>query len=496
VPVELATVNGEMITTEHPDIQYWISYYLYQLSASGYDTSDAELMQTVNQYSLLNTIRFVVLRQKAAEMGLATFTDEEKATAEAEAKAAWEEIIAGYVESAGITDDSSEEDKAAARADAEAEMLLQGYDEASYINDYVENDETNTIINRLRDALSKDITVTDEDVQEYFNDLVTEDKEAYAEDVGSYEFYTQYYQQPSYYTPEGYRAVNHILLEVDEELLNKWKDLTARFEEQQSNEEAEPTDEELTDEEAQALEIALEDEDVQLAAEVAAAAAVEAAEEAGVDLNATPEPTAEPVTQEMIDAAVQAILDSVRPTVDEIKAKLAEGVSFDDLILEYGTDPGMKDEATRAAGYLVHKDSILWDPAFTSAAMALEKVGDVGEPVVGQYGVHILHYLKDVPGGAVELTSEMKEEFRTELLDEKKDLALNEALEQWVKEAKVEYTEAGKAWELPPEVLEDDEEDETGDEAVTEAPAEEATATPTAEAAATPTEEPAATTAP
>ena len=39
--------------------------------------------------------------------------------------------------------------------------------------------------------------------------------------------------------------------------------------------------------------------------------------------------------------------------------------------------------------------------------MALEKVGDVSNPIVGQYGVHILQYLRDVPGGAVELTDEM-----------------------------------------------------------------------------------------
>ena len=33
----------------------------------------------------------------------------------------------------------------------------------------------------------------------------------------------------------------------------------------------------------------------------------------------------------------------------------------------------------------------------------MEKIGDISEPVVGSYGVHILQYVRDVPSGAVEL---------------------------------------------------------------------------------------------
>ena len=54
----------------------------------------------------------------------------------------------------------------------------------------------------------------------------------------------------------------------------------------------------------------------------------------------------------MVEAAKQAILDSVQATVDEIREKLNNGASFDDLIKEYGTDTGLQDDATRAQGYL------------------------------------------------------------------------------------------------------------------------------------------------
>ena len=485
-PVLLATVAGEEVYSNHADLEYWINYYMYQLGMSGYDTSDPELVQTVNQYSLYNTMRFIVIRKKAAELGLDQFTDEDLASMNEKAKAEWDSIVESYMTEFGITAESTEEDKSAARADAEATLLEEGYDEATYISEYVSSEHTNTLINRLRDQVSADVTVTDEDVQAYYNDLVQEDMETYGQDIGTYEFYTQYYQQPSYYTPEGYRAVNHILLAVDETLLNNWKDLTARYEEQLSASE-DLTDVEVPEEETPEDEVPAEEEPAE------AEPAVPETPAPPAEAEATPAPTAEPVTEEMVKAAEQAILDSVQPTVDEIMAKREQGVSFDDLILEYGTDPGMQDAATRANGYLVHKDSILWDPAFTAAAMELEKVGDVSKPFVGQYGVHILQYLKDVPGGAAELTDEMKEEFRSSLLDEKKDAALNTALEQWMQEADIVYTAEGEAWKLPEnepagedaeesDEAEDDEAEEDGEaqeesEAVEqEVPAEEAPA--------------------
>ena len=176
----------------------------------------------------------------------------------------------------------------------------------------------------------------------------------------------------------------------------------------------------------------------------------------------------------MVSDAKQAILDSVKATVDEIKAKLDGGATFEDLIKEYGKDPGMEDDATRAAGYPVHNDSILYDPAFRDAAMALEKVGDISEPVVGQYGVHILQYLRDIPSGAVELTDEMKDQFRETILHEMVVEAVHSAVDQWMDESEIVYTEVGEAWKLP-EADEDDAEEaaEVPAEETAEAPAEE-----------------------
>ena len=489
-PVLLATVNGTEIMSDNTDIQYWISYTMYQLANSGYDTTSPDLLTSVRQYAMQNTQRLVLIRNKAKELGLDTFTDEETESMKADARAEWENIVAGYMDPS-VTEDSSDDDKAAARADAEAKLRAEGYTEDLYVAEYVESLTTNECIRRLRDHISEGVTVSDEDVQSHFDDLVKEDQETYS-DIGAYEFYTQMYQQPSYYTPEGYRGITHILLSVDEELLNTWKDLSARYEEQQSaGESTEETAEATEETEAPAEETAEAAEETEAPAEETAEAAEETAapaeETAEAEPTEAPTPTPEPVTKEMVDAAEKAILDSVQDKVDEINAKLKDGASFADLIAEYGTDPGMKDENNLANGYPVHKDSVIWDPAFTAGAMALEKIGDWSKPILGSYGVHILYYLRDIPAGAVELTDEMKENFRTELLDEMKDEKLNTALDQWMSEAEIVYTEDGESWKMPEPAEEDaaDSDEGAGESAEesTEAPAAEAKEEPAAESA-------------
>ena len=400
-PVLLVTVNGQEIRTDNDYLVYMQSNYLNWAASNGYDTGNEALAEAINRQALNDTVIYCLILQKGKEQGLDQVTDEEKAAFTDSAKEQWEGIVSSFVASLGtVTDESTDEEKAAARADAEALLQSQyGYDENMYIAKYLEQAVNNTVYTRLVERLTEGMTVTDADVQAYYDNLVKNDQEKYGGDISAYEFYVTYYGQSSYYTPEGYRGINHILLKVEDELLNNWKDLSTKLEGQQSGTETESAE--------------------------------------------------EPVTEEMVAEARRAVLDSVKETVDEIKAKLDGGASFDDLIREYGTDPGMEKDETRAIGYPVHKDSIIYDKAFRDAAMALEKVGDVSEPVVGQYGVHILQYLRDVPAGAAELTEEMKDEFGAAILKDMQAEALNSAVDQWRKDSDIVYTEAGESWKMP-----------------------------------------------
>ncbi|MCR5297392.1 MAG: peptidyl-prolyl cis-trans isomerase [Clostridiales bacterium] len=408
----LVKVNGDELRESDETVQFFINYYLGQVGEA-----DDETMTLIRQYSLDNAITYRIIMQKLDEAGKKP-TDEDFATQRVTLKNQWDEIITEMMSDMyGVGDDASEEDKTAARGDVLSYIqTYYGYTEESFIEEGV----FSLPYDRAREVAGSGEPVTDEQVEAYFQDLVEEDKEMYG-DIATYEYYTQYLGQESMYIPEGYRGITHILLEVDEDLMNNWQELQAKLEEQGAEEE------ETTD-----------------------AVAEETAE-----ADATPAPTEEPVTQEMVDAAKKAILDSVQGKVDEIMAKLKDGADFEELIKEYGTDSGMDDEATRAQGYPVHKDSILYDPAFIEAATALEKVGDVSDPIVTQFGVHLLYYLRDIPGGATELTDTMREEIREALQEENANEAFNTLIDGWIAGSTIEWTEAGEPWKIPEETAEE-----------------------------------------
>ena len=432
----LVTVNGEEIRESTEMVKTWKGYLLSQVGSD----ADEATMQMVNQYALEYTIQYTAAKLGLEKAGLGITQEEldaEKAAMAAEAKAQWDEAVDGIAEEQfGITAASTDEEKAAGRADAINFILTNyGITEEDFTTITDGDVMLNTIYSKAYSNATQGIAVTDEEVEAHFNELVEEDRQLLISTASQmngddaelsdeelnkamaaiYEMYAQYYGYGFMYQPEGYKGITHILLPVEEELLNTWKDLQAKLEEQADEQEAtEGT--EATD-----------------------------------GTEAAPEATAEPVTQEMVDAAKQAILDSVKEKVDEINAKLASGTSFEDLILEYGTDPGMQDEKTRAEGYPVHAGSLVYDQNFTNGAAALQNVGDVSDPVVSQFGVHILHYLRDLPSGAVEFTDEVKQGIYEELLGNKQSEAFNAQMAQWKADAVIEWTEAGESWKIQEE---------------------------------------------
>ena len=450
-PVLLASVNGDEIWSNHEQMLRLQDSYLGFYSSYGYDTSDPELQAFVKAACLEWAVDDALYQQKAAELKGADMTEEQKAALEAQAKKEWDEAVTYYAEQqSGITADSTEEEVAAARANAVAYIESTfGLTEETYTADYVEGSREGQLWKNVQTAVLGEFTVSEEEITAHFNELVEEDKAQYEGNVPMYEYYTNYMGSKSYYVPEGYRGISHILLKVDQDLLSTYTSLAAELEEQKEKEEA-PA------------------EETEAPAEETEAPAEETAEPAG-----SPEPTEEPkepVTQEQVDAAKQAILDSVQAQVDEILAKYAAGTSFRELIAQYGTDPGMLSEQARQEyvdessfkdlyakyglemlgenaenGYAVHTESILWDPAFRDGAMKLEKIGDVSEPVLGSKGIHLLHYTRDIPAGAVELTEALRDQLKEEILSEKESTAVAAMVEEWRNAAEIIYTPEGQA---------------------------------------------------
>ena len=407
----IATVNGEPILRETFD--NIIANLTNRFSQYGYDVSDAAFASQVQQIALTYAVQLSLMEQKAKELGFDQFTDEELAQMKADNAENWNEIVEQYVTYyGGLSEDATDEEKAEARVKILSMLESAGYTEATMLEDAIYS----ASLDRVQAEMIKGATVTDEEVQASYDEHVKADEASYKEDVSSYEYMTQYYGEQAYYVPEGYRGVTHILLTVDEALLDAYQTLNAKLEEQ-------------------------EDEEENASATAAPEAETTADPEATVDPEATEAPTEEPVTREQVDAAYQAIIDSVQPTIDEINQKLADGVPFADLVAEYGTDPGMTQEPNKTDGYSVHMDSIIWDPAFVRAAFSVDHVGDIAEPVVGRYGVHIVQYTRDVPAGPVALTDELKESLRETLLQEKEDELYSKTLEAWEAAAVVTYSE-------------------------------------------------------
>ena len=153
------------------------------------------------------------------------------------------------------------------------------------------------------------------------------------------------------------------------------------------------------------------------------------------------EAPAEPVTQEQIDAAKAAIIASVQPTIDDINTRMAGGEKFENLIAEYGTDPGMLQAENLNNGYAVHMDSIMWDPAFVQAAFSIDTIGGWSAPSVGSYGIYIAYYLRDIPAGAVELTEDLKNDLQAQLLTEKENELFTAQLDEWYNAATIVFSE-------------------------------------------------------
>ena len=413
----LANVNGQTVLRSDMDMIF--QSLIGEYANYGYDTNDATLIAQVQSQALGYAVQYKIMDQKAKELGLDVFTDTEKADITAKAQSEWDYYIDMYTQqNLSGKENPTDEEKATAKTAAETAISEYGVSVQTLTDSYTRN----TVYERLIDYLMTQdgVTISDADVQAEYESRVAADKESYANDVGNYEYTTQYSGKEAWYIPEGMRGITHILLSVDSALLDTYTSLQAQLEEQQDAAQAtaEPT------------------QDPSVTPDPAATATAEP--------TASPEPTATPVpvTQADIDAAKAAILASVQTTIDEINGKLAAGESFASLVETYGTDPGMQSEPYKTEGYSVHKDSIAYDPAFVAGAFSekMQKIGDISDPVVGSYGVHILCYTRDVPSGAVALDDARKATLQDELKSTKESEVFSKYMNDWMTTATVEYT--------------------------------------------------------
>ncbi|GHU76802.1 hypothetical protein AGMMS49992_23130 [Clostridia bacterium] len=394
--------------------------YYEQLKADyesqGYDIADAGVITEMKTGALTAMAQRQIADDKIETLKLGTITDEDRLKAQQDAQEEFDqavEMYAPYFQNAEGTLNDEELRETVRQYFKENNLSVE--EVTSY---YLSDIPTQ----RLLDSISKDVTVSDEEIQAEFLLHADADKETYENDIANYEINLNYYGTEILYRPAGFRGVRHILLAAPEDIQARLDTLTA----------------ELT---------ALTDELFYLQ---------NPDRTPGDNLilptpppDPTPEPTATPAPDTVAIAAKQAEVDAksaqieeerakiagaLEPIIQEINDKLAAGESFLSLIDLYGTDPGMTEEPARTEGYPVHAQSILYDEAFHQGAMALAKIGDISRPILSSFGIHILEYTSDLPEGPIAMTDSIREEFRAEVLQEKQNAAIDAQFEIWMKD--------------------------------------------------------------
>lgn len=141
---------------------------------------------------------------------------------------------------------------------------------------------------------------------------------------------------------------------------------------------------------------------------------------------------------EGVEEAAQDIIASKQSAIDAIYARLDAGEDFVSVMLDYTQDPGMDDDRIEN-GYPVHVKSTVWGGEFAAGAFSeeMQQVGDVSQPIASKYGVHILYYLRDIPGGRIAMDERIRESITTYLTNQKRV----EILASWADDYDVSYNQ-------------------------------------------------------
>lgn len=122
---------------------------------------------------------------------------------------------------------------------------------------------------------------------------------------------------------------------------------------------------------------------------------------------------------------VRQILVTDEAEAKDAKARLDAGEDFEAVLKEYNTDSSMDNDGKYPVG-----EGANYVEEFLTAALALEKEGDISDPVKTEYGYHIIKRLENIPGGPVPY-DEVKESFEVFANAEHKSNLRNAKIDEW-----------------------------------------------------------------
>ena len=390
---QIVATYGENGVVWLKDAQAAYDAYEQQYSAYGIKLADLGLDGMLKEQIVNDFVRNGVIGLKAAELNIAETMDSALvAELEAQARASMDYYIDYYIEYYYADQEVTDE----MRAEAEAYWQSVGI---SYEDELMSLLET-AVMDAVYDYVTKDITITEAEVQTEYTNLLANDTATYPSDAYSY-IDARNYGEPIAYNPEGYRTVKQVLIKFDDEQAAQYSELNAQLT--------------ALNEELAALEAGTTEEGVE----------VRTAEAINADITACA-------------TAIEALYSALLPEAEEVISKFNSGVAFDELIAQHNDDPGMNAEPAASQGYTICATETYWDPSFIQAGMSIEEVGQISEPAYGAYGIYILYYLADIPAGPVSL-DEIREGVEALTLETKKTNTYENQVAAWIAESNVEY---------------------------------------------------------
>ncbi len=381
VPAEAAAgpTDEDPVIAEFGDVKIHLSEALPQYSSyyqmlASYGIDMTAYADVVKNQVISQLVQQAIEAHKTAELGYNEFTDDELAAATEDANARYQEMYEYYL---SYFASNGVEDP---ESQTTAYLEQYGYTPETLLEKVKQGMATD----KMADALTADLKPSDEDLKAYYDAAVAEDQEAYFENYTEYETaHLNGSDDVFAWNPEGYRRVRQVLIGFDDDAKSQYSTLTAELTKAKNG-----------------------DEGARAEAEV--------------------------------QADIDALLAPLYEKAAEVRGKFDEGVSIDDLIAEYGSDPGMMTEPGQTEGYYVCANSQMWDQAFVKAAMSVDAVGQLGEPEAGAFGLYMVYYLADVTPGPVPY-EEVREVLDAKCLDETQQKAYYSQLDAWLEELNVQY---------------------------------------------------------
>ena len=382
VPADvLAYVDGEPVPVDEAQVDFDVYVPQYEYYAQMYGWTDWE--DTLRQSVAEHYVRVYLQKRECDRLGITPLSDEDQAELVAQADAMYESTLSNYADYFMTEDMTGEEAQA---------IVVEWLDEQGFTREYLRQTTIEEeILSRYCAYVTEDIAVTDEEVRAYYQEQVDAQKASYDAYPSLYAQEAQDGETAIYYAPEGVRSIFHILLLYSDEEQQAVTSLNAQID-------------------AARQELASGEGDADALNERIAALESER-DEALTDLY----------------ARAQGIYD-----------RLEAGEDFFALMDEAGEDPGMQGEPYRTSGYLTWAGNGSFVEEFQDGAMALENPGDVSEPVLTSYGLHIILFDHEIESGAVPF-DEVSDQISQALLKSRVDEAYDKAVDALYEAADIEY---------------------------------------------------------